>query len=109
MMLGRISEYRASRPAGLATSIQLMVLFVGTFLARSTAQQGPQGAPSPRMGVSTGAARPAVKDPQSRPITAGGFVDNAPIVFSEMMKQAGLDKFRHRSGSPKKESIIETL
>jgi enediyne biosynthesis protein E4 len=59
-------------------------------------------------GVSTGAAHPAVKDSQSRPITAGGFVDNAPVVFEDITRQAGLDKFRHRSGTAKKESIIET-
>jgi hypothetical protein len=33
------------------------------------------------MGVATGAAHAAVKDSQHRPITAGGIVDNAPIVF----------------------------
>ena len=59
-------------------------------------------------GVSTGAAHAAVKDSQSRPITAGGFVDNAPVVFKDITKLAGLDKFHHRSGTPKKESIIET-
>jgi hypothetical protein len=59
-------------------------------------------------GVSTGAAHAAIKDSQSRPITAGGFVDNAPVVFEDITKQAGLDKFHHRSGTSKKESIIET-
>ncbi len=64
--------------------------------------------PSAGGGVSTGARHAAVKDSQSRPITAGGFVDNAPIVFTDITKQAGLDKFHHRSGTAKKESIIET-
>jgi hypothetical protein len=59
-------------------------------------------------GVSTGAAHAAVKDAQARPITAGGFVENAPVVFEDITKQAGLDKFHHRSGTTKKESIIET-
>src|SRR6266550_7248046 len=66
-------------------------------------KQGP-----PSMGVATGAAHAAIKDSHSRPITAGGFVDNAPVVFTDITKQAGLDKFHHRSGTPKKESIIET-
>jgi hypothetical protein len=61
------------------------------------------------MGVATGAARPAVKDAQSRPITAGGFVEKGPIVFLDITKQAGLDKFFHRSGTPKKETILETM
>ena len=64
--------------------------------------------PSPSGGVSTGAAHAAVKDAQSRPITAGGFVDNAPVVFADITRQSGLDKFHHRSGTAKKESIIET-
>jgi hypothetical protein len=59
-------------------------------------------------GVSTGVAHAAQKDAQSRPITAGGFVDGAPVVFTDITKQAGLDKFRHRSGTPEKKSIIET-
>jgi hypothetical protein len=65
-------------------------------------QQAPMG------GVSTGVAHAAQKDAQSRPITAGGFVDGAPVVFTDITKQAGLDKFRHRSGTPEKRSIIET-
>ncbi len=65
-------------------------------------QQAPMG------GVSTGVAHAAQKDAQSRPITAGGFVDSAPVVFTDITKQAGLDKFHHRSGTPEKKSIIET-
>jgi enediyne biosynthesis protein E4 len=70
------------------------------------ADKPPQEAPP--MGVSTGVARAPVKDAQSRPITAGGFVNSAPVVFSNISKPAGLDKFHHRSGSPEKKSIIET-
>jgi len=64
--------------------------------------------PPPTGGVSTGSAHAAVKDSKSRPLTAGGFVDNAPVVFTDITKQSGLDKFHHRSGTAKKESIIET-
>jgi hypothetical protein len=46
-------------------------------------------------------------DIQKRPITAGGFVDGAPVVFIDITKQAGLDKFHHRSGTPAKTTIIE--
>ncbi len=62
----------------------------------------------PPMGVSTGVAHAPRKDAQSRPITAGGFVDDGPVVFTDITKAAGLDKFHHRSGSPEKKSIIET-
>src|SRR5438105_15346319 len=59
-------------------------------------------------GVATGAPHAPVKDAMSRPITAGGFVDDAPIVFIDITKQAGLDKFHHRSGRPEKATILET-
>ncbi|HWX91561.1 MAG TPA: CRTAC1 family protein [Terriglobales bacterium] len=60
------------------------------------------------MGVSTGTPHAAVKDALSRPITAGGFVDGAPVVFRDVTKASGLDKFRHRSGTPEKATILET-
>lgn len=60
-------------------------------------------------GVATGAPHPAVKDRLSRPITAGGFVDDGPVVFRDVTKQAGLDKFHHRAGTPQKATILETL
>ena len=56
----------------------------------------------------TGAPRPAVKDAQMRPITAGGFVGGAPVYFVDATQQAGLDKFHHRSGEPTKTTILET-
>ncbi|PYY24344.1 MAG: CRTAC1 family protein [Acidobacteria bacterium] len=59
-------------------------------------------------GVSTGTPHPAIKDTQSRPITAGGFVTDAPIVFLNATKDAGLDKFQHRSGGTEKKRILET-
>ncbi len=60
------------------------------------------------MGVSTGAPHAPVKDALSRPITAGGFVDGALAVFTDITKAAGLDKFHHRSGTPEKKTILET-
>jgi len=66
------------------------------------AGQGQQG------GMSSGAAHAPVKDALSRPITAGGFVDGAPVVFVDITQAAGLDKFRHRSGDPEKRTILET-
>jgi hypothetical protein len=58
-------------------------------------------------GVSTGAAHAAVKDAQSRPITAGGFVEGAPVIFTDATHASGLDKFHHRAGSPEKKTILE--
>ncbi len=38
-----------------------------------------------------------LKDAQMRPITAGWFVDGAPVYLLDVTYQAGLDKFHHRS------------
>src|ERR1700736_1106937 len=53
-------------------------------------------------GTSTGGAHAPVKDALSRPITAGGFVDGAPVVFVDVTHLAGIDKFHHRSGAHEK-------
>ncbi len=58
--------------------------------------------------MSTGAAHAAVKDALSRPITAGGFVDGAPIIFADVTHSSGLDQFRHKSGGADKATILET-
>ncbi|HTS13337.1 MAG TPA: CRTAC1 family protein [Candidatus Limnocylindrales bacterium] len=70
----------------------------------STKQQQNPAKPS---GVATGGVYAPVKDALNRPITAGGFVDGAPVVFIDITKQAGLDKFHHRSGTPEKRTILE--
>src|SRR6202035_2385291 len=59
-------------------------------------------------GMSTGVAHSPVKDALSRPITAGGFVDGAPVIFADITHTAGLDKFHHRSGTSEKSTILET-
>ena len=82
-----------------------------SFLSAQAQQNPPSNSTQDQgggMGVSTGVAHAAQKDAQSRPITAGGFVDGAPVVLEDITKKAGLDKFHHRSGSPEKRTIIET-
>jgi enediyne biosynthesis protein E4 len=69
---------------------------------------GAQTPTKPQSGVASGAAHAPVLDAKHRPITAGGFVDGAPIVFADITKKAGLDKFHHKSGTPEKTTIIET-
>src|SRR5437899_5606470 len=92
---------------------QIMALFCVLLFPLGSSSQQPSDqkakqAPS-GMGVATGGAHPAVKDSHSRPITAGGFVDGAPIIFTDITKAAGLDKFVNRSGSPKNKTILETM
>ena len=82
------------------------VLFALRGAAQEPEERKPQKPES--MGVATGKPHAPVKDALSRPITAGGFVDGAAVVFMDITKQAGLDKFRHRSGGPEKATILET-
>lgn len=68
-------------------------------------RQKPQPAAS---GMSTGAPHAPVKDALSRPITAGGFVDGAPVVFEDVTSRGGLKIFHHRMGGAEKTTILET-
>ncbi len=76
----------------------------------SAQQQSPEKSQAPVQmgGMSTGPAHAPVKDAESRPITAGGFVDGAPVIFLDVTSKAGVDKFRHRMGTPAKRTILET-
>jgi len=86
----------------VVTRFVCLTLSLPTGLAQSAPQADTQS------GMSTGAARAPVKDALHRPITAGGFVDGAPVVFSDIAHAAGLDKFHHISGTPEKNTILET-
>jgi len=89
----------------------LALVLISAWLWANAAGQEPQDRKPQKpeaTGVATGGPHAPVKDAWSRPITAGGFVDGAPIVFADITKQAGLDKFRHRSGNPEKATILET-
>ncbi len=106
-------QENARRPKMLFASSLLFVGLSVLLLALGSTGQQPANPPTKQssagMGVATGGAHPAVKDSLSRPITAGGFVDGATVVFSDITKQAGLEKFLHRSGTPEKSSILETI
>ena len=60
-------------------------------------------------GVMTGGNFAPVLDAEKRPITAGGFVDSGPIVFQDIAKAAGLTSWIHKSGTPEKVYILETV
>ncbi len=94
-----------SRHLGPTLAIFAALFFLNGF-ARD--QDHPKPPEPQSTGVSTGAPHAPIKDSLSRPITAGGFVDGAPVIFVDVARQAGLDKFRHRSGSLEKATILET-
>ncbi len=88
-----------------------LFLMTAFFVLGAAAQESEDRKPQKpeSMGVATGNPHVPVKDALSRPITAGGFVDGAPIVFADITKQAGLYKFHHRSGALEKTTILETI
>src|SRR6266852_1823749 len=86
-----------------AVCIICLKLLVGAGLAQ-TAE--PVDARGQQNGMSTGIAHAPVKDALSRPITAGGFVDGAPVIFSDITHAAGLDKFQYQSGTRDKSTIL---
>ena len=73
---------------------------------RAWAQRKPQQPATPS-GVSTGGVYAPIRDTLGRPITAGGFVDGAPVVFEDITKSAGLMSFHMRTGTPEKKYILE--
>ena len=88
-----------------ATGTICLTLFLLPLLAQDSSVVDTH---SQQSGMSTGVAHAPIKDSLSRPITAGGFVEGAPVVFSDITRAAGLDKFRHKSGTPEKSTILET-
>jgi hypothetical protein len=72
--------------------------------ANNAAEQLPG---TPAGGSSTAGVFAPIKDARKRPITAGGFVDGAPVVFEDRTAGSGLETFRHRSGSPEKTNILD--
>src|SRR6201994_2890333 len=48
-----------------------------------------------------------VLDSEKRPITAGGFVKEGPIVFKDVSKESGLTSWQHQMGTLQKNFIIE--
>ena len=97
------------------TIVALLVVLSIAFLASSRLAHGRQQQSSPPTpnspvspaGMATGGIHAPIKDALSRPITAGGFVDGAPVVFVDITRQSGLDKFHHRSGTPEKTTILD--
>jgi hypothetical protein len=97
----------------LSVSILFFVAGALAVTGQSTPVQQPQkpaqAAQAPMGGVMTGSAHVAVLDDQNRPITAGGFVKDGPIVFQNIAAKAGLAAWHHQMGTPDKPYIIETV
>jgi len=64
--------------------------------------------PAPRGGSATAGVFAPVLDSERRPITAGGFVKDGPVIFQDIAKQAGLTSWQHKMGTLEKKFILET-
>jgi len=96
-------------PHSAALCWLFLAMFLGSIsMPTAEAQEPPPTPAASQSGMSTGSPHAPVKDALQRPITAGGFVDGAPVIFVDVTRAAGLDKFHHRSGSPEKMTILET-
>ena len=63
---------------------------------------------APLGGSATAGVFAPVKDEEMRPITAGGFVKDGPVIFKDVAKEAGLTSWHHTMGTPQKKYILET-
>ena len=63
----------------------------------------------PEGGSATGGVFAPVLDSENRPITAGGFVKEGPVVFKDISEQSGLTTWKHVMGTPQKQYILETI
>src|SRR6202158_324363 len=94
---------------GRAICVLLFAMLLGSIWpASAQAQEPPPNPAASQSGMSTGGPHAPVKDALHRPITAGGFVEGAPVVYVDITRTAGLDKFHHRAGMPVKSTILET-
>jgi len=103
-------EKRSSRLWSKVALVSVTVALILFFCARDFRGQSNQSAAqqaNTTSGMANAGAHAPVRDALSRPITAGGFVDGAPVIFVDGTKMAGLDKFHHRSGGPEKSTILD--
>src|SRR5260370_15967347 len=103
-----VSSQFAFRCWLIARSVAIRTICLTLPVGPLLAQADPADSPCQQSGMSTGVAHAPVKDALSRSITAGGFVDGAPVIFVDVTHAAGIDIFRHRSGMHEKRTILET-
>lgn len=87
-----------------ATLVTAGVLLSGSCI---TAVQIQQGTTQQTGGSATAGVFAPVLDSEKRPITAGGFVKEGPVVFQDISAKAGLTRWHHVMGTLQKNFIIE--
>ena len=86
--------------------LSLLSMLAAAVPMQGQEQKPPLASPKPS-GVATGGVFAPVYDAHNRPITAGGFVNGAPVIFEDATQKSGLGAFHHRAGTPEKATIIE--
>ena len=94
------------RCLAILTALGLVASVVGN--PKPGSGQGDEPQPKEVGGIAAGDRTALLFDAQNRPITAGGFVDDAPVIFLDVTEGSGLDAFRNRAGGPEKSCIVET-
>jgi enediyne biosynthesis protein E4 len=103
-----LSPSRAHRIKTHAAPILFSALLSCPALMRAQQAQ-PAPMATQQSGASTAGAHAPVHDAENRPITAGGMVDQGPVVFQDISRQAGLASWQYRGGTPAKALIVESL
>src|SRR5262249_18039908 len=92
-----------SAPLLLASLLFVVIAAALLWPAAFVASPGQEAMQKEGMGVSTGAART-----YSSRRTTGITDSKAPVVFEDVTARTALARFRHRSGGPEKNYILET-
>jgi hypothetical protein len=95
----------------LLKRVSLLLSFMPLAAAQQPLAKPAQGAGTTTTrtgGSSTGGVFAPVLDSEKRPITAGGFVKEGPVIFKDVAEAAGLTKWHHTMGTPEKNYILET-
>jgi len=92
------------------TALAFSLLVVSLPAAAQNPPPADPGAPEKRpTGMATGGVYRPVYDAAGRPITAGGFVDGAPVIFADITAAAGLAKHLTRAGTLEKKFLLDAV
>jgi enediyne biosynthesis protein E4 len=109
--------FRAFRRLGASILVMSLVSVTGLNFAQSQTPAQPPlyggnttaVAPQEQSGSATAGVFAPVLDSEKRPITAGGFVKDGPVIFKDISEKSGLTVWQHKMGTPQKAYILETI
>jgi hypothetical protein len=115
-----ISTKRLPKASRMSTTLFESLIFVFVFAFQSSNGKAQVASPpgqtlppavasqaAPRTGSATAGVFAPVLDSERRPITAGGFVKDGPVIFKDIAQQAGLTSWHHQMGTLEKKYILE--